>query len=425
MQKIYAFSILLIITFSALPLFSLEMNFSNDGLGWGFMPEWDDYETYSFTVLHDVEAWSVDLNFLCYTDRARNESDSSRIDCVLLEAVRTQGISLSEDISLNLIYGGIFRAFNNWQGLLIQTGWHGNVEVLREVPETYENPYLQVLLPVSASVLGILPGLSVTAGIQAGWPFELVGEVETDFLIEEPLQLDLRLGYRRQVTDSPSKAYSKAAEIKQGLFIESDLDFWPFFVHRSHYLQSSWGTGSIGIRVTEPKNPPHDDMISQIIISGITHQTYGVKINYTLLSDILIENLGMDATFTSIYGWLDTTMAHPKGARDSEITLGAEPFYSIHFGPLRLDPFIKFGCGLNYRQFYDLNPTVLAPYFTQTSLTLGAGGGIRFFFPFFYDRMLGFSIDGGWSLPVLSTGKPQDIPTGSNFNAILTLAVTG
>ncbi len=424
MRKILL-TLLLLITFSAGPLFSLEMKFSNDGLGWGFMPEWDDYETYSMTVLQNFDDWETDLNFLCFTDRAEEEADSSRIDCVQIEAVIQQHLLVFDDIILDLKYGGIVRSFNDWQGLFIQTGWHGSVEVLREVPVNYDAPYLQFMIPFTASVSNLLPGLTISAGVQAGWPLEITGEGEIEFSLEEPLQLDLKMGYRESILDSPSEAYSRASEMKHGLYIESDLNFWPFSIRRSHYLQNNWGTGSIGIMVTEPQTPQRADVISQIIISGITHMAYGVKINYTLLPDIIIDNLNLDITYSSNYGWLDAPLDFPKGGRNSEITIGAEPFYKINLGPFRIDPFLKFDCGIRYKQYYELKPTVLTPYFTETSLNIGTGGGIRFLFPFFNERLLGFSIDGGWELPVLSSGALPNTPSGGSFKAKLALAVTG
>jgi hypothetical protein len=406
----------------------MEIDFTNDGLGWGFIPEWDDYETYSMNARHDWENWNAAVTFLCYTDRAQTEAESSRIDCIQLEV---QGkVTVIDDVLFNMELrgGGIIRSFNDYQGLFIQTEWHSNVEVHRDVPTGYEDPFFQFLFPFSAEVLSpMLPWVSLKAELIAGWPLELTGKAELDVTIpEEILPLRLRLGYGESIIDSPSRSYTTADEMKKGLYIGSKMDFWPFFIKKEHYFNHNWGKGSIGVRINEPAYAYPENIINQLIISGITHQAYGMKIGWNAFPDVMIENLNTGFTYTAISGWLDAPLTFPQGGRYSEISLGVEPFYCIKPGDFRIDPFLMLNIGIRQNSYYELATTALTPFFTETTLILETGGGLRFLFPFFHDRFLGFTIDGLWEWPLLSTNDlPKTLPDYRRFKVKMSVTVTG
>ncbi|MBN2658678.1 MAG: hypothetical protein JXR86_16600 [Spirochaetales bacterium] len=72
------FIFLLLIVTSALS--AQTFSFYNDVLTWGFVPEWDDWETNSFRFDIDRSNWSAGVEYGILTDRDSSEAGSSRID---------------------------------------------------------------------------------------------------------------------------------------------------------------------------------------------------------------------------------------------------------------------------------------------------------------------------------------------------------
>jgi len=401
--------ILLISIFvTSVSLFGIEVNFFNDALCWGFMPEWDDYQTYSFNLHQNWINWESNFNYISYTNRTKKKENENRIDAIELVILRNSKFIHFDNYKMRIQYGGALRLFDNWGGFLIQDAWHHNESITRNIPITYEDPYTQIFLLLKITLLELfLPEFSISISSEIAWPLKLNGNIEASITPStDILPIALQVGYSESIIDKKSDSYSVSMEKQMGLYIASVIDFWPLHLTRIYYLQNQWGNGSICLNLEPPKKEAHNDTVVNLVLSGITHLVFGVKIEKTLLSDLFFQNFNMNITYQSLNGWLDAPLIYPQGGRYSTISIGLQPSYKIPFKYIKLDTFSFINGGIRQNLYYELDSTNLVPLFTENLPLFELGGGIRIFFPFLYNRLIGLTFEGAWEVPRIYNNNP-------------------
>ena len=132
----------------------------------------------------------------------------------------------------------------------------------------------------------------------------------------------------------------------------------------------------------------------------------------------------MGTTYETASGWLDAPFDYPSGGRYASISLGLEPFSAWDSGSLRAELFLTVSSGFRQDRYYEMSEANLSPLFVRNYLIAETGGGFRIFFPFFYNRRLGFGFQTVYIWPMFSSGQwPGWIPSINPYRFSLFLNV--
>jgi len=424
-MKIF-FTVLFTVAF----LFQLScqtFSFTNDASTWGFLPEWDDFETNAFSVEYSISEWYGSVQYRIFTNRSESVLNSSRIDSLLFKTLYNLDFDLTDLVTMNWGCGLAVQFFGDLSGYEIQGGWHNNVLVRRGIPENYDDQFQQVLFPLDFRLsfsTAIAPYIQFNQKI--GWPFEYGGDFRIGILSpREILPLDVSLGYAYGVWETASQAYNSSMEKQTGLNIQTSLDFWPISFKRHMFLSQQWGSGTMGIDFYRPASEPPENMVFHLNLVGVTHISIGVKVMKEFFSGPFSDLLYTGLFYKSMNGWTDAPYVYPDGGRFSSLQLGLEEGVKFKFGPFRSDLYLLMNSGIEQNQFYNLVSTRAEPLYVENSVTFEVGAGIRFFFPFFFNRKIGlaFEISNKWDL--FSDGEwPDIIPKKNPVNYILSIVVS-
>lgn len=421
------FGLLILMLLSASPhlLFSQHFSFYNDGLGWGLIPEWDDYETYSFRSAWPLSPGAGELRYDAYTYRGQTAEQGRRIDGVTARFYLRGELETDMRLLLSARAGFGGRLFGRLGGMAIQTGWHGNIDVARPVPESYEEPFRQLLLPleVAAAFTAVAEWRFSLRG-EAVLPGGFTGSLSLEALLPKTLlPVTWEAAYRGALLDYGPSSWKSAEEKQTGLSFGTLLDLWPLRITKIRYLNRDWGTGSIGFFLRAPEGRAPPGVSAELFISAVTHQAYGVK--------VLRELPGRAGPFTwALYyreqsGWLDMPVSYPQGGRYALLGLGLEPRLALMLGPLRWEGYLSAGFSFRQERYYELAVTEMSPLAQGSYLTGDVGGGLRLLFPFPAERFLGIGFELIYSGSILKSGSRQDaLPPVRPWRCGLSLAVS-
>ncbi|MBB6480233.1 hypothetical protein [Spirochaeta isovalerica] len=419
--------LILLLIFTGSILSAQIFSFYNDAFTWGFVPEWDDWETNSFRFDLDRERWSAGLEYGILTDRDETEAGSSRVDRLALSGAYAVPLMNHDGFSLVLETGLTFSLFGDFFGYEVQGGWHENVDISRSIPTEYDGSMIQVTLPVEGKIsipFFLTPYALIRQELH--YPFRYNGYAAAGIVLPPDfIPFRLEFGYGYKAGESGSKTYDALLDKEKGFRLSSELDFWPFLIEKTMFFNNKWGTGAMGIQFLKPSYAPPENALMELQLLAFTHLANGVKVMKQFLTDDPLPFLYSGAYYKAIAGWADSSVNFPEGMRFSEITAGFEEGLELRFGPFRLDVFLLVGSGFNQDQFYILESTVLTPEYIKNSWTVHLGGGTRIFFPFFFQRKIGLSFEVSRKFDILSGGNwPEDLASDNPWNYMLSLAVS-
>lgn len=250
-------NISLILTYLLLSalLYGKSFHFANDGLSWGFIPEWDDWETNSFELDYEHFGWYGNLTYKILTDREITEIDSSRLDSLKISADYSEKVFSSNLFNLIASGGVAVELSGDFYGYEIQGGWHENAAVRRSIPLVYDDSVQQISVPLELELsfpLAIAPYMAI--GQTFSYPFWNKGYFGVG--IRAPrhiLPLDLQLRYSYLSGESGNKTYDVAESVKQGFSLKSQIDFWPFSIRKTAFFNGNWGLVLLGFSLVVPK----------------------------------------------------------------------------------------------------------------------------------------------------------------------------
>ena len=408
-------------------LFAQTFRFFNDALTWGFVPEWDDWETNLFSFSADIGRWDASLEYGILTDRDRETADSSRLDFIAFSGAYNFSFWKDSLVDFDLRTGLSAKIFGDFYGYEVQTGWHKNVEIHREVPTEYDSSFTEFSIPVHGTFSlpgSISPHLIIEQTVYYPWSYS--GFAGVGISIDESLiPLTLDFGYAYLMGESGNKTHDAVKEKRTGFRLASSFDFWPLVAEKEIYFNSLWGTGSMGIDFEKPDNPPPENALLELQLIGFSHLANGIKVMKQFIVNEPLRFIYSGFYYKALSGWADSTLTYPEDMRFSEIDLGFEEGVSFPLGGFRSDIYIQAGTGISQDQFYVLKSTVLEPVYVKNSWTFLWGGGIRFFIPFFHQRKLGVAFEVYRKDDLLSWGDWQDSQASDNpWNYMLSLVVS-
>lgn len=163
----------------------------------------------------------------------------------------------------------------------------------------------------------------------------------------------------------------------------------------------------------------------ELHVIAFTHPSFGIKLMREFVRDKPLPFLYSGLYYESSSGWLNGPYVFPEGGRSSQIAIGLEEGARISFGPFKMNFYGHINSGLTQDQFYILASTVMTPRYVKNSWTASWGAGVRFYFPFFYERKLGVTFDMSRKSDLLSGGNwPDHVPSDNPWNYRLSLTVS-
>lgn len=422
--KVQFLLLLCIVFLNKTPFLSGQtLSFTNDAATWGFLPEWDDYETNSFALEYSRSQWSAELKYRIFTDRNTSDAESGRIDSLLLSSLYHIPIFKAENLQITMQTGLALQILGDFGGYALQGGWHNSVLVERGIPSSYDDASGQILLPIELGMtlpLDFAPYFQTSHRI--GWPVEFAGDFRIGVKFPpDILPFDFSFAYGYGIFDTGSQVYDSSMNKQRRLSIHSRLDFWPLVFNRNLFLQERWGSGTMGINFSKPPSRPPENTVMHLNLVGFTHITIGVKV----MRELFPGKIYTGVFYKSINGWTDAPYVFPDGGRFSLIQLGLEEGIKLKIGPFRTDLYLLLASGIKQNQFYKLESTLLSPLFVKNAMMFELGGGVRFFIPFFYNRKIGLGFEVSHSWELISGGHWSDSIAGENpVNYLLSLLVS-
>lgn len=418
---------LLLFSLTGLRLWAGSFLFTNDAFTWGFVPEWDDWETNAFSMEYDWGNWFAETRYSILTDRDDFEVDSSRIDGISFSGGYGAVLPIGKMGNLELYTGLGAIAYGDFGGFEIQGGWHKNVEVSRNIPEDYESPFYQIFIPSGFQFFLpflIVPSFVYRQTVFIPWQYNGYAGLALGFP-EDILPLELEVGYNFHVGESGVKTIDAFMEKQKGFVFSSRLDFWPLTAGKKAYFNGDWGTGYIGFLIEKPRTAGPEEMVFQFCLTGINNLANGVKVMRRVIGGKPFSFLYTGVFYESLSGWMNAPYVFPDGGRFSEILLGIEEGSMINLGPVRLELYFLFSSGYSLEQFYQLDSTALIPLYTESLWSYEWGGGARIFSPFFYGRKVGLAFELTRKSSFIHWGnRPDDIAGTVPLSMKLSLAVS-